>query len=290
MKVNKNMKVKSFILSLMLVAAFTLGSCSKNDEGTSSIKINLVDAPGDYEKVLVNIIDVQYNRTGEDNGWVSFDGFVRPNTNDPQNRVDLTELIAGNSLVLTNEDVTSGSLKHIRLVLGDGNAVVFKGDTKEVPLATPSALQSGLKLQIDTELQAGFSYTFVLDWDVQKSIVEAGNSGAYNLKPVIRVIAEVNSGIIEGRLADANETENNPMPIADAVVTVYKESDTTFQTAVSSTYTNNEGKFSLQGLPKGNYKLKIEKDGFVSYTSSTAISVEVGKKTTVDTILLTKTS
>ena len=135
-----------------------------------------------------------------------------------------------------------------------------------------------------------FSYNFILDWDVQKSIVEAGSSGAYNLKPVIRMIAEVNSGTIEGRIADTDETTTNLIPIANAVVTAYNDSDTSFVTAISSTYTNEEGNFSLKGLPKGSYKLKVEKDGYTTYISTSAISVAVGEKTTVASIPMTKSS
>ncbi len=284
------MKIKNFILSLVIIVAFNFTSCSKSGESTSTVKINLVDAPGKYEKVLVNIIDVQYNRSDDDAGWVSFNGFIPPITNDPFNRIDLTELIAGTSLVLTNEEVESGALKHIRLVLGDNNALVFEGGTQEIALSTPSAQQSGLKINVNANLEPGFSYNFILDWDVQKSIVEAGSSGAYNLKPVIRMIAEVNSGTIEGRIADTDETTTNLIPIANAVVTAYNDSDTSFVTAISSTYTNEEGNFSLKGLPKGSYKLKVEKDGYTTYISTSAISVAVGEKTTVASIPMTKSS
>lgn len=284
------MKIKGFILSLVIMVAFNFTSCSKNGESTSSVKIHLIDAPGKYEKVLVNIIDVQYNKIDDDAGWTSFNGFVPPITNDPLNRIDLTKLIAGTSLELTNENVESGPLKHIRLVLGDNNALVFEGETQEVALSTPSALQSGLKLNVNANLEPGFSYNFILDWDVQKSIIEAGGSGNYNLKPVIRVAAEVNSGTIEGRIADIDETTNNLMPIANAVVTVYNDSDASFETAISSTYTNEVGNFSLKGLPKGGYKLKVEKDGYTTYTSTSSISVIVGEKTNVETISMSKSS
>ncbi|WKD85426.1 hypothetical protein KCTC32516_00766 [Polaribacter huanghezhanensis] len=284
------MKIKNFILSLVIIVAFNFTSCSKSGESTSTVKINLVDAPGKYEKVLVNIIDLQYNRSDDNAGWISFNGFIPPTTNDPFNRIDLTELIAGTSLVLTNEDVESGALKHIRLVLGDNNALVFEGGTQEVALSTPSAQQSGLKINVNTNLEPGFSYNFILDWDVQKSIVEAGGSGTYNLKPVIRMIAEVNSGTIEGRIADTDETTTNLMPIANAVVTVYNDSDTSFVTAISSTYTNKDGNFSLKGLAKGSYKLKVEKDGYTTYTSTSSISVVVGEKTNLETISMSKSS
>jgi hypothetical protein len=171
------MKLRNLFLVAIIFATLSFVSCDNNDsnaENTSSIQLKLVDAEGEYEKVLVNIIDVQYNRNDGDSGWTSFEGFTLPNTDDPLNRVDLTELVAGNTLILTDEDIESGMLNQIRLILGEGNAVVLDGETTEIPLSTPSAMQSGLKLHLNTTFEPGFSYTFILDWDVQKSIVKAG--------------------------------------------------------------------------------------------------------------------
>lgn len=287
------MKLSNLFLVAMIFATLSFVSCDNNGsnvENTSSIQLKLVDAEGEYEKVLVNIIDVQYNRNDGDSGWTSFEGFTLPNTDDPLNRVDLTELVAGNTLVLTDEDIESGMLNQIRLILGEGNAIVLDGETTEIPLSTPSAMQSGLKLQLNTTLEPGFSYTFILDWDVQKSIVKAGASGNYNLKPVIRVIAEVNSGTILGRVADALETETVLMPIENAMVYVFNETDITFLTPIASTFTNNEGRFVLQGLPAGNYLLKIEKSDYTILTTTIPTVVTKGQDTNVGTILITKTA
>lgn len=287
------MKLRNLFLVAILFATLTLSfvSCDNNgsnDVNTSSIQLKLVDSEGEYEKVLVNIIDVQYNRNDGDNGWVSFEGFTLPLTDDPLNRVDLTELVAGNTLVLTDEDIESGMLNQIRLVLGEGNAIVLDGETAEIPLNTPSAMQSGLKLNLNTTLEPGFSYTFILDWDVQKSIVKAGASGIYNLKPVIRVIAEVNSGTILGRVADAEETETVLIPLDNATIYVFDESDTTFSSSIATTYSNDEGLFILQGLPEGNYLLKIEKSDYTPFSSTVPIEETKGLETNVGTILITK--
>ena len=287
------MKLSNLFLVAILFATLSFVGCdnnSSNGENTSSIQLKLVDAEGEYEKVLVNIIDVQYNRNDGDSGWISFEGFTLPNTDDPLNRVDLTELVAGNTLVLTDEEIESGMLNQIRLVLGEGNAVVLDGETSEIPLSTPSAMQSGLKLHLDTTLEPGFSYTFILDWDVQKSIVKAGNSGSYNLKPVIRVIAEVNSGTILGRVADVTETETVLMPVENATVYVFNATDVTFLTPIASTFTNNEGRFVLQGLPEGNYLLKIEKSDYTVLTTTIPTVVTKGQDTNLGTILITKTA
>ena len=282
----KIMKLKKSFFTIIVVLFAFLSCNNDTNVETSRVQLNLIDLEGEYEKVLVNIIDVQYSKNEDENGWSSFEGFTPPDTDDPQNRVDLTELIAGNSLVLTDEDIESGMLKQIRLILGDGNALVILGETEEIPLSTPSAQQSGLKLKVNTELEPGFSYTFILDWDVQKSIVKAGNSGNYNLKPVINVIAEVNSGSILGRVADSEETVDIFLPISDAVVSVYDESDTLFETSLTSTSTDDVGNFVLQGLSEGNYNLKVEKTGYMTIESIEIIEVMKGVETDVETILL----
>ena len=285
--IRKHLKWISFLLAII----FLFQSCNTNEainstSNTSKIRLKLVDSEGNYDKVLVNIIDVQYNRNDDDMGWTTFEGFTLPETDDHLDRIDLTELIAGNSIILTDQDIESGMLSKIRLILGEGNAIVLEGETEEIFLKTPSAMQSGLKLHMDTELVAGFSYTFVLDWDVQKSIVKAGNSGIYNLKPVIRVVAEVNSGTIKGRVADIDETKDgtDPMPIEGATLNVYDKDDT----SIGTTETNVDGLYMFQGLPAGDYKLKVEKGDYNTLTTD-PILVEVGVETTKD-IHLTKST
>jgi hypothetical protein len=227
--------------------------------------LKLVDDPGDYLEVNVEIIDVQYNSTDSEEGWKSF----TPITGYPIN-VDLTDLVAGNSLLLADQIIPAGMLKQIRLVLSENNTLVIEGDAEPIPLDTPSALQSGLKLNLNTELEAGFSYTFILDWIVQESVVESGISGMYNLKPVIRVNAEVNSGSISGNVFETIESAQTPKP--NVTVEVYDESDV----FVTDTQTDDIGNFMIQGLGAGTYKLKIAQDGYQDYESGDII-VAVGE-------------
>ena len=156
------MKLKSYyLILLLLITSFSFISCNNNeDSATSRIQLKLVDAEGNYDKVLVNIIDVKYNRSDDEEGWISFEGFTAPVTDDEFDRVDLTKLIAGTSIILTDEDIDSGMLSQVRLILGDNNAIVIEGE--EIPLKTPSAQQSGLKLHLNTELVAG--YSLLLYW------------------------------------------------------------------------------------------------------------------------------
>lgn len=267
------MKKNILLVAVFFVAILGFLSCSDDNENpgaTSRLQLKLVDAPGDYEEVNVEIIDVLYNSTEDEGGWTS----LTPEDFTPI-EVDLTELIAGNELLLSDVIIPSGMLKQIRLVLGDNNTLVIEGEAGVIDLDTPSAQQSGLKLKINTELEPGYSYTFILDWDVQKSIVKAGNSGKYNLKPVIRVNAEVNSGSIIGKVVGkpiVSDGTDGTVSLPDAKVSVY----TIDQVYITGTTTNENGDFMVQGLDAGDYKIKIEHNNYIDYESET-INVIAGE-------------
>ena len=227
--------MKKYHLFLVLFAfAFVLASCSKDDdssensEGTANIAVKLTDAPGPFESVTVEVEDVMIKRSAEgeeDEGWVSLG--VTPQ------RIDLLELTGGVTKLLIDTEIEAGYLHQMRLVLGDNNTLDI-GTGNELALTIPSGSQSGLKVQINQELEADATYTFVLDFDVQKSIVVTG-SGAYNLKPVIRASVEENSGSITGIVTPSTEP-----------VLVTAESSMTS----ASAFTNDEGVFELHALSR----------------------------------------
>lgn len=270
------------IISTFLLIFLAVGFIGCNDDEnnasdqTARLQLKLVDAPGDYLEVNVEIIDVLYNSSDDDEGWVSLG---TPDGNPVE--VDLTELTAGNSLLLTDEIIPSGSLKQIRLVLGENNTLVVEDENGEpsdlIDLDTPSAQQSGLKLKLDAELEAGFTYSFVLDWDVRKSVVKAGNSGKYILKPVINVHADATSGSLEGNvIGKLNAGDTEAVALENVVVEAYDVLD--MNESASSTPTDANGNFMFQGLPAGTYVLKIMHSGYQDYESEMdpGIVIEVG--------------
>jgi len=272
---------RGFMIAFSIISMIVVQSCSDSnnkEDGTARVQLKLIDSPGEYLVVNVNIIDVQYNSTEDAEGWRSFESFVGPVD------VNLLELVGGVSLFLTDENLPSGMMKQIRLILGDGNYIVIDGDNEDSEeddmvedLTTPSAQQSGLKLKLDTELEAGFSYTFILDWDVQKSIVETG-SGKYILKPVIRVEAEVNSGSIEGIVTGekADDTVDGAVPLVGIEVSLYKSDAVEGDLAFATTLTNTDGYFIFEGLSPVEYLIEIEEqDGYSTYKSGN-ITVVVG--------------
>ena len=283
-------KIFYSLMSLLLIVVFRSCANDSNDaiDKTARVQLKLVDAPGDYLEVNVEIIDIQYNSSEDGGGWKSFGTEA-----DYPINVDLTELTAGNSLILADTIIASGMLQQIRLVLSDNNTLVIENEAGEaeepVHLDTPSAQQSGLKLKLNETLEPGYSYTFILDWDVQKSIVKAGNSGKYILKPVIRVNTEVNSGSVMGKVeSDLTDDEiENPLSIEGAVVEIYADPFVDGDVSIASTSTNANGEFKFEGLDGGNYIIKIETVDYDLFKSDLII-VEVGAVNDVGTITLTK--
>ena len=276
------MKKNVLMVAICLIAILGFLSCSDDTDkldNTSRVQLKLVDSPGDYEEVNVEIIDVLYNSNEDEGGWTSItpDGFTPI-------IVDLTELIGGNDLLLSDVIIPSGMLQQIRLILGDNNTIVIEGEAVPIDLDTPSAQQSGLKLKLNTELEPGYSYTFILDWDVQKSIVKAGNSGKYNLKPVIRVNADVNSGSIKGKVVGKpieSDGTNGTVPLKNAVVSVFNLDDV----YVTGTSTDVNGNYLIRGLDTGDYKIEIEHNNYINFESET-INVTAGEITDVGIIEL----
>ena len=116
-------------------------------------------------------------------------------------------------------------------------------DGNRIDLSTSKcSTRSGLKTSTGIrELLAGIQYDLVLDFDAAQSIVKAGNSGQYILKPVLRVVAE-GTASIRGKVS----------PIA-ASSTVFgiQNGDTL------ATFTDDRGDFILKGLNQGEYRVEI---------------------------------
>lgn len=110
----------------------------------------------------------------------------------------MLDLTGGISALLADNEIPAGYLSQIRLILGENNTIVKNGTTYN--LTTPSAQQSGLKVKVNQQLVNNGNYNFLIDFDVDSSIVEAGNSGNYILKPVLRVSQVEAAGSIRGNI------------------------------------------------------------------------------------------
>jgi hypothetical protein len=157
------------------------------------------------------------------------------------------------------------------LILGSENYVQLKDQADKIKLETPSAQQSGLKLNVHQDITNGVLYTLLLDFDVAKSIHQTGN-GKYMLKPTIRTVLNAVGGSIKGYV--------KPNSFQTSVLAI-QGSDT-----VASTYSDN-GNYLIKGLGAGSYDLHfIPTDTTYKKQIKPLVGVTTGSVTVVDTITL----
>src|SRR3546814_5702897 len=88
--------------------------------------------------------------TENDEGWESLPGVQRGMYN-------LLELVDGHDTLLVDAMIPSGKIHQLRLVLGDENWITINGE--DHALKTPSAQQSGLKLNINADVVRSEEHT-----------------------------------------------------------------------------------------------------------------------------------
>ncbi len=260
-----NLKFKAIAAAALFLSA-GFASCTKSDDsdndtpaGSAQVNVRLTDAPAEYDAVW---LDVQQVVIMSDAGV---------NTTLTPSRPGLYNLLAlrnGIDTLLVTAPVPAGTVSQIRLILGPNNSVVVGGQA--YPLNTPSAQESGLKLNLHETLSAGGAYTFWLDFDAGKSIHQTGN-GKYMLKPVIRAYTAQTNGQISGFV----------LPAA-ALTTVYAINGTDTFSAIPAP----NGYYKISGLPSGNYQVYFDaavsvytdlmlNDIAVTYGSSTDLGTKI---------------
>ena len=239
-----------FSFIFVIATGLFLAACSTNsDSGKGTLKVGLTDAPANFEEVNIEIRQVLVNRnedaeepeedgeendsdSDDENGWYSImDDSITVNLLDYQN---------GAVLDLGEVELDAGMYQQIRLVLGDNNTVVVDGETYN--MTTPSAQQSGYKLNVGAEIEEGQVYDLVIDFDASQSITVTG-SGMYILKPVLRTVSVEEQASISGTV----------LPLeAEPYVYAITGEDTV------GTQPDDEGNFRLIGLDDNTYDVWIE--------------------------------
>lgn len=248
--------LKQIIGLIVILGIFTDCNKDENRNYPSHLKFLLTDAPGMFEEVNIDIVGIHI---------ILNDSLMELETN--SGIYNLLDFVNGNDTILVTEDVPNGNLSQVRLILGQNNTVKVDGEIFDIK--TPSAQESGLKLNVHEEFIPNIAYTYVLDFDACRSIVETGN-GKYILKPVIRVFSEAVTGAIEGVV----------IPIeATPVISAISAGDTT--TALTN---NQTGEFMLRGLNEGTYQLEFDVNTPYSDTTLKDIEVLNGIITVLDTL------
>lgn len=259
------------VIALAVIGLSTLQACKKDDNSTptnpttqntgkATVNMHLKDGPGNYDAVWLNIQQVEVTMEGQ--APVALIPF-RPGM------YDILRFRNGMDTLLLTGALPAGKIGQIRLILGDGNTVVVDGVPE--PLTTPSAQESGLKLNLQETLVAGGAYDIWIDFDASKSIHQTGN-GKYMLKPVIRAYSALTDGRVKGYV----------LPPA-AFTTVYLSNGVDVYSAIPAP----DGYFMITGIPAGTYNITY--DAAVStYIDVTVPNIQVsyGNVTDMGTTIL----
>lgn len=184
------------VLGICLAAA--LGSCGGGEDsaGTGTLNLAVTDAPIDgATHVVVKFTAVELKPVNGDP--VSYDI-------SPDRSVDLLALAGGGSAALLDDlTVPAGNYEWMRLLISAQQNVMDSyielSDGTQHPLFVPSGGETGLKLIRGFTIAAGGRTNFVADFDLRKSVVAPpGQSPDYLLKPVVRLVDNLQVGIISG--------------------------------------------------------------------------------------------
>lgn len=256
---------QQFLIGFIAIAAI-FSACSEKNESAlpAKLEIRLTDDPLDVDAVYIDIQEIKVNLTADpDKGWQTIPDIQ-------QGVYNLLDLVNDKDTLLARAEIPSGKLHQLRLVLGPQNSIVING--QQFPLETPSAQQSGLKLNIQQEVSGGVLYTILLDFDAARSIVSTGN-GKYLLKPVIRTALQAAGGSVSGNI--------QPPGVLTAVYAL-QGNDT-----IATTFTNAAGNYLIKGVAPGAYDLHfLPADPAYVPDSRNGIIVTTGKVTVVDTLFL----
>lgn len=243
-----------------VILGITFNSCNKDSDSNSyPYRVSMTDAPGPYDKVNIDLKAVEVIGS---NGQA-----VMLNTT--AGIYNLLDFSNGLSTLIATSTLTDSKIEQIRLILGTNNTVVVSGVS--YPLSTPSAEQSGLKLQVHQTLVADIQNQILIDFDANVSVIQNGD-GTYKLKPVLRTVVTATSGNIVGSIT----------PVG-TMATVTATSSTN---VVYSSNVNNLGQFKISGLSAGTYTVTVTPALPLVSATQLNIVVVVGVTTNIGVIAL----
>ena len=279
---------KLFTGLMGLLLAVVLAGCGSDGGGGAqpgTLGVSMTDAPAcGFDAVNVTVSKVRVHQS--DNASENAAGWTDITLNPPRkiNLLDLNDPTQPNRALesLGETPLEAGHYTQLRLVLVPNsggppfaNSIVLSAQpNNEIPLDTPSAVQSGIKLIHQFTVGSGQRVDLLLDFDACKSIVQTGD-GTYKLKPVIKVIPFVLNGI-EGFVDPTLFV--NQVNVSHVIVSAQVNGDIVRATVPNAV----TGKFFLAHLAApANYDVVITAD---DRATAVIAAVPVASSTSITTV------
>jgi len=289
------------LAGVVLVAALAIAQLAGCGGGggaaaTGTLQVGLTDKQSDdFQQVVVTIREVRVVPVGLESAADNDSRLPVIVTYSTPRTVDILTLRFQQE-ILGTITLPAGTYNQVRLILepnptGQGtpaNYVILKSDLlTKIPLKTPSAQQSGLKVLGRFEVKPGIINAILLDFDPNTAIVIRGN-GDYNLKPTgIRIVQPAGpltsffgslSGTVVSTFKDWSSATVAVVPQAGVNPIA---AGTIFSNLSGSRW---EGPFSAF-VPGGSYRVHVLAKGFAPY-SSPMQAVSTGSDTPLGEIFL----
>ena len=203
------------LLALLMNTACGGGGSGGGDFGGSdmgTLGLSLQDAfTDDYKAVYVTINEVQVHLGGNENDDGNWQVVAYP-----YETYNLLELVNGVREELGLADLQAGRYTQMRLIIGEipdsglnifselhpyANYVILSDDTIH-ELIVSSGHQTGIKVVNGFVIAPNQTTELILDFDASRSVVKAGNSGNWHLKPTIKVLEVDDYSIIRGAVSE----------------------------------------------------------------------------------------
>jgi hypothetical protein len=258
------------ILASSFLVACGGGGSGGSSGGTGELSMSLTDATlYQYQAVYVTIdkIKVHWDDGG---GWKTVAS--------PCQTFNLLELVNGVREDLGLATLDAGHYTQMRLIIGDtpddslnifsqthrfANYVILADGMDSIhELKVPSGPQTGVKLVNGFDINTNQTTELILDFDVSKSVVKAGSSGQWHLKPTIKVLDTLTHAIIDGTVTE-DETGNNLQGVlVSAQLYNALEPDEKDRVLVqAATTTDSNGEYNLF-LSPGTYNIVAFAEGY----------------------------
>ncbi len=273
-----------------IIAAFLLVTACSSENGVSipdgkgKVNVYLTDAPFPIDlmaKTIVTIDRVEIKKQETDTTGSEYIVLT-----ESEMEVDLLKLTNGVTEMLASVELDAGVYSEIRMHVTTSK-VILK-DSTEFELKVPSGASSGLKVKIEPaiKINSGETADVLLDFDVSKSFVvkgawKKGKINGFNFKPVVRCVMLGKAGRIEGTVSDTAM-----IALENAHIKVWlPQEDLENDSLITSSFSDENGKYKIIGLLEESYYLTSELEGYVTDTIWN-VDVTAGQASTVDFGLL----